>query len=295
MPTPSEYLNAALSAKDQNGATNFTPYGGLQQFTVNGVALSSDPAELGDGFYASVYQNSSGQLIVAFGPTSLNPFTAYGQGTLADDAAIANNQMPLALQNDITQFMQQVVQTASEQNISASNIFVAGYSLGGTEAEYAMTVAPYGEQIGGGAAFDSTGLPQYNNNGGQFSNFRNYLMYGDPVSNDSSDSPAGQAAGLANQDHLGQVQFFGNQADQQTLTTAEQDWGGLLTNQEAQESLAATLSIGALDFHFSNVITNALENAGLVSNISSDAQQETAQVVPLGSGNDAEIIPTPAD
>jgi hypothetical protein len=75
--------------------------------------------------------------------------------------------------------------------------------------------------IDGGAAFNASGLP---NNTTSNPNFDIYNEYGDPVSNTSSSSAAGQAAGFQNMDYNGTVHWYGNQADQQTLIDAANDF-----------------------------------------------------------------------
>ena len=77
MPTVNDYLNAANSVEQQNGGNTPAPLrGGLTQFSAGSAPLTSAPSKASDGFYASVYQNSAGQLIVSFAGTS--PNAAFG-------------------------------------------------------------------------------------------------------------------------------------------------------------------------------------------------------------------------
>jgi hypothetical protein len=199
------------------------------------IGVTSPASELKDGFFAAVYETPQNQYIVAFQysefgndaqPIAGNPYSA---ATVSNSAAFADNQFPSQLASDISGFMNSVELLAAINGVSNQNIFVTGVSQGSVEAEYAMNqgAAPGFGQLGGGAAFESTGLPQYSaatdpNSAYEDANFTNYLTYGDPVSSWSSDasdpgaSPvalatsAGLVLGLHNQDHVGRIVGVGD-------------------------------------------------------------------------------------
>jgi hypothetical protein len=206
MPTYSEYYNAASAVYN----SGMTPSTGLKPFLdADGTPFIRTNADT--GFAAAVYQTDSGQLIVAFQGTS-------NIAQINADTYLANGEQPPAF-SDVQSFMSGLRDYTSglDTPIPFGNIFVAGHSLGATESEYAMLTNP---DLGGGAGFAPTGVPGYQTNPGAFANYTSYLFRGDTVSNDSSDSAAGSALGIINQDHVGNLVWFGQQTDQQTLIDA---------------------------------------------------------------------------
>jgi hypothetical protein len=213
-PSISEYLYATVSVGSLNGIQNPSSSHYNSAFDMTSL-LSSPSSATKDGFFAALYQTHSSapgqsKYIVSF-EASGSQTDAYGLGTRSDDAFLLTNSFPENLADDIDNCMKYVIGLAQGAKIPTEDIFVTGGSLGGTEAEYAMQ--QFSSQIGGGAAFNSTGLPQYSAvkddpNKNSY-NFTNYETYGDPVSNWASDALGGQALGLKDQDHFGSVVWSG--------------------------------------------------------------------------------------
>jgi autotransporter passenger strand-loop-strand repeat protein len=252
-PSLSDYLNASADAYDQP----FTPSGGLTYFLdQNGQAIVSSSTQLGDGFYAAVYENANGNLIVSFEGTWETP-AAYGVGVDLADNALRNGTIPNSLRDAVAFLNNIVIPNAAAHNISLSDIFVTGHSLGATEAEYVMESVP---GLGGGAGFGGTGVPGYTDFY-SYSNFTNYLNYGDPVANLSSDSAAGEAYGVANQDHVGNVIWIGNQTNQQFLINAinyvNQSKAAVAADSGYQELIALKTLYNAEAAWWSDFVNNA--------------------------------------
>ena len=216
-PTVSQFLNASNTEYLLSG----TP-AGMTAFDVNGKQLTY--TNVGAGVAASVWETTSGQIIVAYQGTTgglnllTDPVIALTQ--IAADIGIYAGTVTTA-ETDSLAFAKTVESDAAAKGIASSNVFVTGHSLGGIEAEYVA------QQTGlGGVAFESTGIPGSDGSGN--SNFANIVTYGDPVGNYSSDikgeQPFAPSSGL---NHFGNVIMVGNSSDESTLHSDVSGWGNI--------------------------------------------------------------------
>ncbi len=134
-------------------------------------------------------------------------FSPYDRGSLSADLVIADGRTPDAL-NDAAIFALAV------QPQFDDTVYVAGHSLGGTEAE--METMALGVNGGGGATFGATGLPGNSSPGPD--TLVDYVDYGDPVGNASTD-PGSPMASLFNtpMNHYGHVKMVGSPSDAAAL------------------------------------------------------------------------------
>jgi|SRR6266852_9254413 len=136
-PTPTEYFDASYAAYAQN--TSSAPSGMTLLF-------SSDSSELSDGFFAQAFEDSNGNVIIAFEGT-VQDNTAYGKATQAADAGILGGNLllqptaPTQILQDAYAFAFSVVATDALTGISGAT-YVTGHSLGGYEAEYVAQQLP---------------------------------------------------------------------------------------------------------------------------------------------------------
>jgi hypothetical protein len=110
-------------------------------------------------------------------------------------------------------------------------VYVAGHSLGGIEAE--MECRALGVNCGGGATFGATGLPG-NSASGQ-ANLINFVDYGDPVGNGSTDpgSPLASLFTPVNMLHYGKVIMVGTPSDATVLTSGAASLNRSLTGTDS--------------------------------------------------------------
>ncbi|MCB8882624.1 Hint domain-containing protein [Acidisoma cellulosilytica] len=152
------------------------------------------------GFYGAALVTPAGQVIIAYEGTNLFTGDAiFTAAQAADDAAIGIGVNAPSFYTADT-FAQAVLKDAKAQGYASSDVFLAGHSLGGAEAEYVATQE--------GLAGITFGAPGINNLlFDSPSQLTNYVEQGDPVGNYSSDAP----------DYLGQivqnslVQHYGGQ------------------------------------------------------------------------------------
>src|SRR5579883_1003203 len=161
------------------------------------------------GFYAEAYEDSQGNIIIAFEGTVPNT-NAYGVGTLSTDLHLFEGAQNLAALADAARYVQTV-----HNEFSTANIYVTGHSLGGTEAEAAAASNP--SIVLGGVTFGATGLPSNFTEAGAslslLSNFINYIDAGDPVGNyadDASSALSTIAAFWGIGPHFGPVRVVGS-------------------------------------------------------------------------------------
>jgi len=188
-PTVQEYYTAASNVYADNaiGTQNGTappPSTGLTLLLDSrDPSLAGNTNWLSDGFFAQVFEDAFGNIIVAFEGSILTPqdLSPYAIGSRAADASIALGQVPQALL-DANVFASDVMQYLAQHGLGSNSIFLTGHSLGGAEAEYvAFTLAPGGKNIGG-VTFGAPGVPGLQVPD-QAPNFLNYVDFGDPVGN----------------------------------------------------------------------------------------------------------------
>jgi hypothetical protein len=278
-PSLSEYLNAADNVLGiQSGSLKSNTMYDPPSLHLSLVTSDLDPSA---GFGAALYKTNANQYIVAFSATSITALPAvanyvqsggdlqatlglmaadrYSVGTIYDGSTFSENQFPTQLGDDIDNVMNAVTGAAKQNNIPTGDIYVAGDSLGGVDAEYAMH--KFSSLIGGGAAFNATGLPQYSAptdpKEGSY-NFTTYLTYGDPVSNWASDAPGGEILGLTNQDHFGNVVWIGDGLNELGLCVGYKDNLIGIKNTQTSDVGLPLEGFGNFDNLFSgkNVVTN---------------------------------------
>ncbi len=145
-------------------------------------SLAANTNWLSDGFFAQAFEDASGNIIIAFEGSILNPqdLSPYAVGSRAADVDIAFGQLPQALL-DANTFALEVKQYLAQHNLGSNPIYLTGHSLGGAEAEnVAFILDPSGNM--GGATFGAPGDPTLQAPV-QAPNFINYVDYGDPVGN----------------------------------------------------------------------------------------------------------------
>ncbi|MCV7345387.1 hypothetical protein [Mycolicibacterium rhodesiae] len=207
-PTVAQFLNAAAAEYVLGGVP-----GGLRQFTVNGVPVTSTNVLSGES--AQVWVTPQNQIIIAYqgttGGTNLlfNPLIAISQ-IVTDLQILFTGTTPRAF-TDALRFEQRVQGLATEQGYSTSDIFVTGHSLGGWEAEYVS------QQTGlGGIGFESPGINTIVDGNGANSGFVNIETYGDPAAYFASDLPGLQpfmpayVPGGGTKPHYGPIVMIGD-------------------------------------------------------------------------------------
>ncbi|MCP3385976.1 hypothetical protein NLM31_36870 [Bradyrhizobium sp. CCGUVB4N] len=250
-PSLADYLEASDATYFRTTPSDLTPLLGS-----NGQPVVSDPSLLGHGFYAEAFEDSSGNIIVAFEGTVLPGSSAaslagnsYIAGETGADAAIALGQIPQAF-TDAANFMQTVELAAAFHNIPTSKIFVTGHSLGGAEAE-AASVGVAGITFGG-VTFGAPGVAI----SGTDPNLTDYVDYGDPVGNFGTDTKAGATYTQPSIKHIGQVEMTGTVASGAALVKE-----GIVYT-DLKSTLSSPFLLGAL-----GVETRALLAAGLSADL----------------------------
>ncbi|WP_367646130.1 hypothetical protein [Mycolicibacterium sp. P1-5] len=222
-PTVAQFLNAAAAEYVLGGVP-----GGLQQFTVNGVPMTSTNVFSGES--AQVWVTPQSQIIIAYqgttGGTNLlfNPLIAISQ-IVTDLQIIFTGTTPRAF-TDALAFEQRVQDAAALQGYSTSDIFVTGHSLGGWEAEYVA------QQTGlGGIGFESPGINTIVAGNGANSGFVNIETYGDPAAYFSTDLPGLQpfmpryVPGGGSKPHYGPIVMIGDPNAVAPLFNSSALWG----------------------------------------------------------------------
>ncbi len=207
-PTVAQFLNAAAAEYVLGGVP-----GGLRQFTVNGVPVTS--TNILSGERAQVWVTPQNQIIIAYqgttGGTNLlfNPLIAISQ-IVTDLQILFTGTTPRAF-TDALRFEQRVQGLAALQGYSTTDIFLTGHSLGGWEAEYVS------QQTGlGGIGFESPGINTIVAGNGANSGFVNIETYGDPAAYFSSDLPGLQpfmptyVPGGGTKPHYGSIVMIGD-------------------------------------------------------------------------------------
>ena len=145
-------------------------------------SLTGNANWLSDGFFAQAFEDASGNIIIAFEGSILNPqdLSPYALGSRAADAKIAFGQLPQALL-DANTFALDVTQYLAQHSLGSNPIYLTGHSLGGAEAEHVASTLNSAGNIGG-VTFGAPGDPALQVPV-QGPNFINYVDYGDPVGN----------------------------------------------------------------------------------------------------------------
>jgi hypothetical protein len=201
--------------------------------------LISPQADEADGMYADAFLTGTGQIVIAFEGTK--PTNTSSQ-VLGADLSIYNQKIPQAFL-DAKAFAATVASAAAARGIPATQIFVTGHSLGGSEAEYIASLPQFGY---GGATFGATGIPGYVNSGPQPA-LVDYVDRGDPIGNYASDTKAAEPgfAPASNMDHVGTLVPVGSTIDGYAL--AASSIAAHLGNQIG-DFIASDLGVGGLAF-----------------------------------------------
>jgi hypothetical protein len=167
------------------------------------------------GFYAEAFRDPSNNIIVAFKQSTpdLNPLDKYGFYSGLADAALMLGQSPSAL-SDAVNFVNNVL-----KQVTSGHIYLAGHSLGGTEAEAAALAESSNTRVSGGVTFGATGLPAYFGTTAQ-PNFIDYVDYGDFIGNYARDSSSRLNLISALGYHFGTVVKVGNPQDESDINHA---------------------------------------------------------------------------
>ena len=181
-PSVGDYINAANDAYTQPDvptlASPSTIYpGSLTILQSHGKPVVQYIPQ--DGFYACAFVTTSNQVIVTFEGTNFFTKNAeFTAGQVVDDADIVAGKLAPSFTDSLS-FTKTALAAARTQKrpIQASNVFIAGHSLGAADAEYvAARTGMSGTTFGtpGVAAKYLSKAP---------SQLTNYVEYGDPVGN----------------------------------------------------------------------------------------------------------------
>ena len=178
-PSTSDFLAAADAAYsgDPAGTSGLSLLTGADGRPVTGTRAA-------DGFRGVAFETDAGQVIVSFEGTelgSLQTKPTFVRAQIQADGQIAEGRDP-SLYADALRFTRRAVATAAAQGVPRGDIFVAGHSLGGAEAEYVAVKTGLG-----GDTFGAPGIPAADINTGLASTLTNFVDYGDPVGNYSAD------------------------------------------------------------------------------------------------------------
>lgn len=179
----------------------YAPYYGLSSMldgSGNPVSISTN-----NGTTAFAYLDGVGNVIIAYrwditqdqANLALATLSGYDPSTLPGYA-------------DALAFAKTVRSLAVSQGLSASRVYLTGFSLGGMQASYvaSLTGLP-------GLVFGASGLPGYNAATAPANNFVNFVEQGDPIAEYGTDSTEAASAVVANphMDHYGVVLDLGTQ------------------------------------------------------------------------------------
>ncbi len=217
-PSTSDFLSAANAAYsgDPAGTSGLSVLTGAR----GGSVEATRPAE---GFHGVALETASGQVIISFEGTALGSLQTrpkFVQAQIAGDEAIANGQ-DAAAYADALRFANRAVAVAEAQGTAPSDIFVAGHSLGGAQAEYVAVKTGLA-----GETFGAPGIPSADINSGLPSRLTNFVDYGDPVGN-YSDNPDHVGNLLMGEgiERYGRPTYVGQQSDARSLTAAGKLYG----------------------------------------------------------------------
>lgn len=238
-PSTSDFLAAANAAYSGDPAAT----SGLSVLTGrNGAPVEVTRPK--DGFHGVALETGSGQVIIAFEGTALGSLSTrptFVEAQLVGDEAIAKGQDPAAYA-DALRFANRAMAVAEAQGIDSSNIFVAGHSSGGAEAEYVAVKTGLG-----GETFGAPGIPAADINTGLPSHLTNFVDYGDPVGNYSANP--NRVGNLLMGDDIvryGRPTYVGQASDSASLAAA----GRLYGSSDLGTAAAASLVIqGVVNHH----------------------------------------------
>lgn len=242
-PTNSDYLNAAYWAYEQAGSpyegSNPALPAGFSYFEVSGKPLFVYNANV--GLYAAAVLDPTGQVIVTFEGTNLgtanNTFTT---AQILDDLAIVAGVNAASYQPALA-FTNTVIADATAAGYSEQDIFLAGHSLGGAEAEYVAT------QTGlSGTTFGAPGIPTADIPATTTSQFTDYVERGDPVGNYAvgwNDFALLQTQNVA---HFGNAVALGSYASASLLYAANAAYVAALNAPTTVAQVAGLIATAAL-------------------------------------------------
>ena len=196
-PSMQSFEAATLASVD----AYYAPYYGLSSMldgSGNPVSISTT-----NGTTAYAYLDGVGNVIIAYRWDITQDQYNLAQATLSgyDPSTLPGYADALA-------FARTVQSLAVSQGLSASRIYLTGFSLGGMQASYvaSLTGLP-------GLVFGASGLPGYNAATAPANNFVNFVEQGDPIAEYGTDSTEVASAVVANphMDHYGVVIDLGTQ------------------------------------------------------------------------------------
>jgi hypothetical protein len=171
-------------------------------------------------------------------------------GQLEADTQIYLGQIPEAFR-DALSFTEAVLAT---QGAARENVYVAGHSLGGAEAEYVAAQLDLSGATFGAPGIHASAIPD-----GSPPDLKNYVVYGDPVGNYSADPPNRLSNILFSDDihHFGKVEYIGSPVGGLQLDVAN---ALLAPNRTDAEKLAGLdLLVDAVKYHLIPSYEDALQ------------------------------------
>ncbi len=220
-------------------------------------SLTGNSNWLSDGFFAQAFKDASGNIIIAFEGSIIDPLdpsfnTPYGNGSRGADFDISIGLVPKAFL-DADTFALDVKQYLAQHNLGSNPIYLTGHSLGGTEAQDVAFVIDPGES---GVTFGAPGDPRLMAPVNA-PNFINYVDYGDPVGH------------IGN--HFGTIQPVGSPLDADVDPLAAAALFHLLSQYAADLGLSSTVTPGTVEaanlgiLRVADTVTDAYAVAAIIN------------------------------
>lgn len=205
------------------------------------------------GVTANAVIDAAGNVIINYGGTT-------DQAQQNEDQQIALGTNPNQIQGfqDAVGFAKSVLSVAEARGIPTNQVFVTGFSLGGTQAQYVS------QQTGlAGASFAGAGLPGFHNTK-PAANFTSYVAYGDYWGQLGSDTAEAPGFG-ATQDHFGALAQIGAVANASILTRIWSEafvdslpWASAAQRAQLTSDVNAAYAIHNLDVYASDIAAAGL-------------------------------------
>ncbi|HEX4764651.1 MAG TPA: hypothetical protein VH414_00040 [Lichenihabitans sp.] len=234
-PSTADFFDAAAAAYDGDPAA-------ASGLTLLQGARGAVTATRKDGFHGVAFETVTGQVIVAFEGTdlgSLNTRPTFVNAQIQADRQIYDGANP-TLYDDAFRFTHRALAVAAAQGISPNNVFLAGHSLGGAEAEYVAANTGLS-----GDTFGAPGIPSADIAPGEASGLTNLVDFGDPVGNYSANPNLLRNFLASDQiERFGAPTYLGNPSDARALSTAGRIFG--------QTDVGTAVSLGILGHAVAN-------------------------------------------
>jgi hypothetical protein len=220
-------------------------------------SLTGNSSWLSDGFFAQAFKDASGNIIIAFEGSIIDPLdpsfnTPYGNGSRGADFDISIGLVPKAFL-DADTFALDVKQYIAQHTLGSNPIYLTGHSLGGAEAQDVAFVIDPGES---GVTFGAPGDPRLTAPVNA-PNFINYVDYGDPVGH------------IGN--HFGTVQPVGSPLNAEVGSLAAAALFHPLSQYAADLGLSSTVTPGTVEaanlgiLRVADTVTDAYAVAAIIN------------------------------